>query len=195
MSDDETTRRLRRQAARDGRLQKALAAALAAAVLGFVVLFYLPSLRRTAALDARITTDAATLGQAGRRADRLPRVRAAADDLASHLGAFKPVPREAGEAAFLRSISAAADRLRLRGLEFEPLSPPPGTAALSPRELPVRLAFEADFVDAFDFLRHVEEMPRLLRVRDVTLRSADDDDGAGGRVRAELTVSLFWDEG
>ena len=183
---------LRHQAARDGRLQKALAATLGAAVLGFVVLFYLPSLRRSAAMSARLTSDAASLGEADRRADRLPRVRAAADDLASHLGAFKPVPREAGEAAFLRSVSAAADRLRLRGLEFEPLAPPPDAAKRSPRELAVRLAFRADFVDAFDFLRHVEEMPRLLRVRDVTLRSADED-SPDGQVRAELTVSLFWE--
>ena len=179
--------RLRRQSAGDVKRQRALWAGVGAAVLAFAGLVYLPSVRRSAAVTAEVATGVRHLEGEAARAARLPRVRSAADRLAGHLDALAADPAGGpDQAGFLRRVAAAAERFGLGELRYEPLDAVDVGEGL--RESPVRLRFRADFAAVHGFLRHVETLPRLLRVRSLDLRTAPD--APPGVVEAEVVVAL-----
>lgn len=209
---DAAIARLRERGRRDAKWQKSLLAAAVLAVLGFVTLIYLPSVRRLQAMHARIQAGAVQLDAEEQQARRLPAVIGAADRLEEHLDKFKPLPDRPLQAQFLRNVSSVAQRLRLRNMQFQPLAGgefASHTPEAPVYELPVRLEFRGDFVNVFNFLRQVEELPRLLRVRDVRIRRVDSPglaasdvaavEGEGSAdvaslsdVQVEMTVSLFY---
>ena len=64
------------------------------------------------------------------------------------------------------------------------------TRAEQVRELPIKLQFEGDFTSVYAFLRNVEEMPRMTRVRGMQIKSRDRD--ASGQVQVQLAMNIYF---
>lgn len=196
--------RLIDQSRRDARMQKVLLGAALVAILAFVALVYLPSVRRLQMMHRKISDDAALLDAESRQANRLPGVRSAADRLEHHLGHFKPLPSQLEQSQFFRDVYTLTERLSLRELQLQPLGVADvgaTGAAMAVREFQVKLHFRGDFVNVYNFLRQLEELPRLLRVREVVVlpprsgslvETASTGGEMQGEVQVEMIVSLFF---
>jgi Tfp pilus assembly protein PilO len=59
-------------------------------------------------------------------------------------------------------------------------------------EQPIALTFDGDFVSVFKFLRSVEEMPRLTRMRSVTLKAKPNQPAEAGHVQATVSMNTYF---
>ena len=135
------------------------------------------------------------LGGRATAAGRLSEIKAERQQAASMLHDFRtriPVTPEVG--TFVEEISAIAQHLSLRARRIVPLSPQrhgPVTV------LPVQMSFTSSFADSFDFVRDVERLPRAVQVSDLVVERIDADEesteGAGGDLRTELTMRIFYE--
>src|SRR5262249_26816133 len=55
--------------------------------------------------------------------------------------------------------------------------------------LPLVVTFEGDFLNVFNFLRSTEDMPRLTRVRNLSLKTKDSKTG---KVQATLALNVYF---
>jgi Tfp pilus assembly protein PilO len=110
--------------------------------------------------------------------------------LRSQLADFKKLPTNPDLGDFMRQITEVSKESALRKLEVNF----PGGPRKSERytELPVSLRFEGDFLSVFSFLRQAEDMPRLTRVSNISIRGADLRNGL---VQVEMSMSLYFAEG
>jgi Tfp pilus assembly protein PilO len=204
-AEDRRLQQLRTRAIRDLRLQKALGVGLLLAGLAFALLVYLPANRRMATLRDQVTSSATQLTASSRRAARLPEVQRTNSRLEEHLSAFPELPSDLDEAGFLREAMALAESHGLGQLLYEPIESTTAWAVDVPREMPIRIGFAGDFEAAFTFVRSLETMPRVLRVRTLRVETLDPPtthttthvpsptpvDVPAGRVKAELVVHLY----
>ena len=58
------------------------------------------------------------------------------------------------------------------------------------RELPIKLQFEGDFTNVYAFLRNVEEMPRMTRVRGMQIKARDRE--TSGHVQVQLAMNIYF---
>lgn len=184
-------RELMGQADRDLRYQKQLALVLMGAIVAFLALIYLPSARRLQTLAQKISTSTATLDAQRQQLAQLPVVKTAADELDRHLDAFKPIPQGDEQFKFVGQISDNAENLQLENFSWMRNQKQIESSSL--HRLPIRISFASDFDSAFTFLRHLEEMPRLLRITDLTMfEMPPSKANARPMVNVQLTVNLFY---
>ena len=187
--------RLRARSRRDALLQRYLLAVAVAAFLAFLVIFYLPSLKRTESTAREIATAALQLDAESDRAGRLPQMKSAVSRLRAQLEGFDPIPPTPGQAKFVRDMAEAADGLQLAELRFEPLSSAAKGAPEAPssiRSTPIRIEFESDFAVAHEMIERIERLPRLLSVTALSIKSAGgSSDAEAATVRTEMTVTLY----
>ena len=58
-------------------------------------------------------------------------------------------------------------------------------------EIPIVMSFEGDFTNVFGFVRRLEEMQRLARVKQMTVKAKD---GKAGQVDVSLTMNIYFSE-
>jgi len=58
-------------------------------------------------------------------------------------------------------------------------------------EIPIVMSFEGDFTNVFGFVRQLEEMQRLARVKQMTVKCKD---GKAGQVDVSLTMNIYFSE-
>ena len=61
----------------------------------------------------------------------------------------------------------------------------------SQNEQPITMGFEGEFLGFYTFLQALESQPRIMRVRSIGLECLD---GKPGRVKAELEMSIFFED-
>ena len=187
--------RLRGQSARDKRVQKWLGATTALAVVAFVVLVYVPSSSTLSALHSKISSNASRLAADEQRSARLALVAQAASQLDSQVGLFRPIHQDRGIYDFIGESSSLSNQLHLESFTCHPQEPTvEGRLGIQP----VQISFTSDFLAAHTWLRNIESIPRLLRIRELTIRPAPQAaaatvDPTVGKVHVQVIINLYFE--
>jgi len=99
------------------------------------------------------------------------------------------MPKQADLPQFLGEVTQISRTASLRGLDST--HGLPSSSDLF-GELPIKLKFTGEFMNVVSFLRQVEGMNRLTRVRDIDIKSTDPKLGL---VEVELTMNIYFAEG
>jgi Tfp pilus assembly protein PilO len=181
--------RLARKVQNCAKVQYALAAALLLALGVSYFGIYRPQDQETRELNREIESKQLELISDRSQTDRLPRVAGELAELKTRLAGFKKLPPDPQYGNFIHDINRASSKSVLTDW-----SEVPGPVLRNElySEQPIQLSFEGDFRSAFAFIRQVEDMERLTRVRDVTMASTDP---RNGRVKVTVTVNIYYSEG
>ncbi len=194
-SHDDVVERLHSQARRDAKIQKVLGGVALLAIVAFVALVYLPSSRRLQSLANDLSDGLREISDQEQRIAAMAGVSVAADELATNLATFRPVPERPMVEAQISEMNVLSRRLKLRDFNIArtPAAGPAAGAASGPRAMPMRVMFVSDFAGAFEFLRAIEQSHQMVRVSELqmTPTTLAETAGSGGGVRVELVLDLF----
>ena len=168
------------------RAQWALGALMVALLGAFFVLGYQPQTARLRQLQQQISQRQYELRQSQEKTRVLPAVAADVKSLRQQLDASKKLPAQQERPQFLKDITALAQQCSLHPFTFKEGMPLRGDLFCA---LPVNLGFEGDFLDVFNFLRHTEEMQRLTRIRNMSVKAVD---GQLGRVEVQVSMNIYF---
>jgi type IV pilus assembly protein PilO len=169
------------------RAQWVLATAAVLLVGGFYLFGYRPATQELQGLQQQISSKERTLEVSRVRAADLPSVAREVDYLQMRLQRFdKKLPKQQDLDQFIRDVDRYSQDSALRNLVVQP-----GAVRRHElfAELPITLRFQGDFTAVHAFLRQIEDMPRLTRVRSLQVRSRD---GRTGLVDVELSTAIFY---
>jgi Tfp pilus assembly protein PilO len=181
--------RLLRQTQNYTRVQGIFAAALAVAAGLFYAAIYRPQQEQLADLNRQIAFKRLELTADQSQTDRLPRVTSELAALKRRLAGFKKLPDDPQYGQFIREVNQAVQRTALQ--KFNEV---PGKATRLDlfSEQPIVLTFQGSFPSVFAFIRQLEDMERLTRLRDVTITTIDPEKGT---VDVKLSVNIYYAEG
>ena len=169
--------------------QNRLAIALGVVLVLGALAVYLPLRNTLAQTRETIRTTELELTANRERAAQLPQLRASVETLERRVRRYKPLRPAADLALAMQELSDVKERTRPEKYRLDSL---PLIRHASCVEQPLRLTFDADFVDALSFIGRVESMDRLTRVRDISITRLGDLNGKGGRVNVAMSLSLFF---
>ena len=172
------------------RIQQALVVMLLLVAVTFYGLVFRPQTGRLQSLVGRISQKERELTQAQTQALALPLVQADINRLRATLADFKKLPANPGDLGeFQIEMAQLAKQDNLEGWAVSW----PGTPKKDEQfyELPISLKFNGDFVDVYAFLRQMDDLSRLTRVKNLTIQGDD----AAGKVRVEVMMDLYYSEG
>jgi Tfp pilus assembly protein PilO len=183
-------RTLKQQMVWYGRVQWALAFG----VVGGLLLFYLlgdrPLQGRLEALKVQIESKKRDLAESQNRARSLPLVAFECQQLESQVLTYdRQFPRQMDLGPFIRDLTQVSQELSLRDWKYRPGAPVKNDVYF---ELPVQMQFEGDFSSVTLFMRQVELLPRLTRVKSLKIENKDP---GTGKVAVELALNIYFSEG
>lgn len=187
---------LRERAARLGRWQKRLGIALFAVLTAGALAVYVPQQRAIAATRVELAKSEAELANNQGKAAMLPQLVAAVTSLRRQVDQFKPLRGKSDIEHALHEISSINTSTQLMGYKYEFEA-----EKLRPmcREQPLKITFQADFVDAMSFIQKLEAMDRLTRLRELSIQRHDSPlstpaaKAKGGDVEVTMSLSIFFD--
>ena len=170
------------------RVQWTLAAIVLALATAFYLAGYRPVTGRLADLRRQIEERQRDL-MAGRLQTKvLPDVAGEVRRLRERLDhSNKSLPPEPELPQFIRDVTQLSQQAMLKSFTYK-LGVPVRREQVS--ELPIQLSFAGDFANVFAFLRNAEEMPRLTRVRAMSIRTRDRD--KSGQVQVTMTMNIYF---
>lgn len=172
------------------RAQWMLGIALVALVLGFYLLSYRPNTQRLSALREQIESQRQELTVSQQRANDLPKVALEVARLKEALARYdKRMPRQTDVGPFLGEITQISQASSLR--RWDATHGSPSRSELF-GVLPFNVKFQAEFPQVVAFLRQVEDMTRLTRIRDIEIQSIDKKLGL---VEVDMTMNIYFSEG
>mgnify|MGYP001458555046 CR=1 FL=1 len=179
-------RRLRDQTISYTRLQWVLAAALLLFAAGFYAFTFRPTQAETQRLETRLEMFRYELRTARARASDLPRIAAENDALTLRLAQSKRLPRHQELGEFVRDISRLGSQYSLRKFAYKY-----GLAKRSDTfsQLPIEIEFEGDLMNVYSFLRQTEELPRLSRLRSLSIKGAP---ARPGTVEVRMALNTYF---
>lgn len=131
------------------------------------------------------------------RASALPQLMSRVDELKRQVDGFKPLPRPSDIQRAFAQITQIKNETAVSAYKFE--TSDAARALGSCLEQRVRITFQADFIDAMSFVKKIEDMDRLTRVRELRMTGRRPDGqnpaataAAAGRVTVEMSLSLFF---
>jgi len=154
----------------------------------FYVAVYRPQLQEQDALNRQIAFKRVELASDRSQTDRLPRVTGELAVLRRRLAGFKKLPSDPQYGQFIHDMNQAGGRASLSKFNVEPGVPRRSELYA---EQPIVLSFEGSFFDVYEFIRQIEELDRLTRLRDVEIKAID----TGGTVSVRLSVNIYYSEG
>lgn len=179
---------LQKQIRSCARVQWTLASCMFVMVGSFYLLGYRPTIARQKMLAAQIVEKQRELMAARLQTRILPDVASEVEQLKAKLErSKKSIPRQQELPQFIRHVTQLSQQAALRRFGYKPGVPNRGELV---SELPIQFGFDGDFVNVFSFLRNTEEMPRLTRVRGMTIKSRDRD--RGGQVQVQLSMNIYF---
>ena len=164
-------RSLKTQIAWCARAQWTMSLVMATLFLLFFVVGYRPANQRLLALRGQIAGSSKRLETNQSRAMNLPILAAEVAKLEARLQRNnKQLPRTLELGEFIGQMTLVSQQSNLRKLVHQP-----GAVRRLElySEIPITMTFEGDFTNVFSFLRQMEEMQRLTRVKSLTVRSRD----------------------
>jgi len=153
--------------------------------LGFYLLVYRPAEGRALALRASYNDQWAELAASRNRAKDLPRISAENEDLSLRLAKSKRLPKQAEWADLVRDITRLSNQSSLKKFSYKY-----GLAKRNDTfsQLPIVLDFEGDLMDVHAFVRQIEELSRMTRLRSITLKSNDKS----GHVQVQMALNTYF---
>lgn len=158
-------------------------------IVVFFVGGWLPGNRRLSRLREEIQSKSRLLETSQSRAVNLPILTAKVAELDARLVRFnKRLPKNAELGEFIRDITQVSQQYNLRKLVHQP-----GQIRRQElySEVPITMNFEGDFVSVFNFLRQMEEMQRLTRVKNISVRCRDPK---LGHVDVSMAMNIYFSE-
>jgi Tfp pilus assembly protein PilO len=172
------------------RIQQVLVLILLFVAAVFYWLVFRPETGRLQNLVGRISQKERELTQAQTQALVLPQVQADINHLHATLADFKKLPANPGDLGeFQIELAQLAKEDHLEGWSVSW----PGTPKRDEQfyELPISLKFNGDFLDVYAFLRQMDDLSRLTRVKNLSVKGDDSD----GKVQVEVMMDLYYSEG
>jgi Tfp pilus assembly protein PilO len=168
--------------------QWALAGVIVTMSVAFYALGFRPLTGRLGDLRGRITQRQRDV-VAGRNETRvLPDVAGEVKRLQARLDrSHKSIPPQQELPQFIKDITQLSQQSNLKKFKYEPGVP---ARVEQVRELPIKLQFEGDFTNVYAFLRNVEEMPRMTRVRGMQIKARDRE--TSGHVQVQLAMNIYF---
>ena len=172
------------------RIQQALICVLMMVAAAFYCLVFRPETGRMQSLVGRISQKERELTQVQTQALALPQVQADINRLKATLADFKKLPANPGDLGqFQIEMAELARRDDLKDWSVSW----PGTPKKDEQfyELPISLKFNGDFPSVFEFLKQMDDLSRLTRVKNLSITGDD----SVGKVRVEVLMDLYYSEG
>jgi Tfp pilus assembly protein PilO len=168
------------------RIQWALGALMVVMLGVFLIVGYRPRIARLQQLDEQISQSQYELRESQAKTRILPAVAADVKHLRQQLDASKKLPPQQERPEFMKEVTRLGQLCSLRNLTFKEGMPVRSALFC---ELPVSLSFEGDFLDASNFIWHTEQMTRLSRIRNMTIKATD---GALGEVAVQMSMNIYF---
>jgi Tfp pilus assembly protein PilO len=179
---------LNNQLARCARTQWMLAAGTLLVCAGIYALGIRPANAQLAKMDARFNAAQAILNGNQAQARNLPEIEKEIERLRQRVERFdKKMPKGQDLAEFIKEVTRISRQSSLQKLVWRPEVKLRRSDAFA--ELPIEFTFSGDFAGVSDFLRRIDQMPRLTRVRKLEMRA-----GHPGWVDVRLTMNLYFAE-
>jgi len=184
------TRSLQNQIQWCARAQWILAALIVAMGAGFYLFEYRPTTQQRADLHIQIESKQNELHANKSRTDGMKALEFRVVNLESTLKRFdQKLPKQADLGQFFKEITQISQSASLRDWDATHGSPVRSDLY---GELPIKLKFQGEFMNVVSFLRQVEQMERLTRVREINIKGTDPKHG---QVEVELTMNIYFAEG
>jgi len=168
------------------RAQWALGALMLALLGSFYVLGYRPQSARLRQMQSQISQRQYDLRENQAKTRVLPAVASDVKNLRQQLDESKTLPAQQEWPQFMKDVTALGQKCSLHSLTFKQGIPSRGDLF---SELPTNLSFEGDYVDAFNFLRKTEEMQRLTRIRNMSIKAKE---GEPGSVQVQISMNIYF---
>ena len=183
---------LRSQLERCTRVQALLGLCLALLLIGFYLLGYRPATAKLADLRMQIESRREVLDQNTLRTRALPDLKKSVRTAQEAVEKYdKRLPRQQEVDRFVKDIDSMVHTAGLQRYAMTPAVVPIRNGSFA--EQPVKLSFVGDFLEVFSFLRQTEQMQRLTRVKELSLKS-DERSGKPGQVEVELSMNIYFSE-
>ena len=163
-------------------------------VLGGAI--WLPASWERDRLQARQAAAQATLAQEGRHAESLPQLYRQVNELQERAATLKQrVPEKDELAEVLRGVTEALQLYDVEERQVEAGTPQPYrdyTVA------PIELEFDGTFLTAYGVMRHIESLPRLVRIDSVELKPLSEKPAEGearDMLKVRMELSTFFTDG
>ncbi len=183
-------RSLQSQLSTCNRLQRIVSVAVCIGLVAFYVAGYRPTSQRLAVLNQQIASRQRDLDTTSSRLRNLPILAAQVQHLETQVQSFDhQLPRQPTLDRFIKDITDVSRELNLRDWRFSPCAPVRGEGYF---ELPIQMQFSGDYGSAAAFVRRVEDLRRLTRVKKLTFRGKTPRNGI---VDVDLVLSIYFSEG
>ena len=154
----------------------------------FFVLGFRPARARQAELQAQIASCSRELENSGSRAANFQMIAGEVKRLENQLLKFnKRLPRTMELPEFISEMTQASQQCSLKPV-FHPQAVR-RTEYFS--EVPINMSFSGDFAGVFNFLRQMEGMQRLARVKTLSVKAKD---AKLGQVEANLVMNIYYSD-
>ena len=171
------------------RAQWVLGVTMVGALGAFYLFGYRPQTQRLTALNEQIDQHQRELRDNQTKTTIRPEVEKQVMDLERHLMLFdKRLPKQQELGQFIRDVNRLSQQSMLRPFNVEYPTAGPQRSELF-TELPIQLKFEGDFVNVFSFLRQMEQMQRMTRVRNLVINTANSP---SGQVSVDLSMYIYF---
>jgi Tfp pilus assembly protein PilO len=172
------------------KLRWTLCAATVVAAGAFYGLIYRPQTKQLREVESRIASTSGELAICQDQTRMLNTVATDVERLRSRLREFKTLPKQQDLSQFIRDIAELGIQANLHRFEQRQAIPVRGPK-LSAQ--PMSLTFEGDFVNVFSFLRHTEELQRLIRVPNINIQSVQGPmKDRDGQVKVQMTMNIYF---
>lgn len=177
---------LRQQGSWCRKAQIIMSAALLVIVGSFYLFGYRPLTAEKKSLAVQVADRQKRLADNSRQLKVLPEVAAEVRDLRARLDGQKKLPRESDLFQFIRDLTRLKQNWSLSRFQYKPEASRRNEYFA---QLPIQLSFEGDFVSVYSFLRQIEDLERLTRVRTISLKGRPEQPG---EVQVELTMNIYY---
>jgi Tfp pilus assembly protein PilO len=167
-------------------MQKALAVLVCTMLLTFYFFSYRPETQQLADLKATIITRQQELRANQAAAAARNEIATRNEKLRQELDRIKKPSKQQELPDLIKELTLFGQQSSLKKFVNKPSLPSKGDLYC---EMPLTLTFEGDFVSIFNFIRSTEEMQRLTRVRNVSLKSRDL---TGTKVQATVAMNIYY---
>ncbi len=155
----------------------------------FYLLGFRPQTNRLGALNEQIDQQQRELRDNQTKATIRPEVEKQVIALERHLKLFdKRLPKQQELGTFIRDINRLSQQSMIRPFNVEYPTAGPQRSELF-TELPIQLKFEGDFSNVFSFLRQMEQMQRMTRVRNMVIKNTS---ASSGHVTVDLSMYIYF---
>ena len=181
-------RSIKSQSAWCTRAHWAMSAIMVSLMLLFFFFGFRPARARQAQLQSLTAKCSRELESSDSRAANFQMIAGEVKRLENQLLKFnKRLPRTMELPEFMQEVTHASQQCNLK-----PLFHPQSVKRLGLySEVPITMTFSGDFAGVFNFLRQVEGMQRLTRVKSLSLKAKD---AKLGQVEANLIMNIYYSD-